>query len=276
MKKMMVVGAIVAAIMLIPEAVMAAVGTFSTTTSTPAVKGTSTGSGQGGYFYSATTGTAGTGVYGLAHSTKTGTSGVYGFANGTTGVTYGVYGRSSSSSLDASGVYGLATGTNEISNELHAQNGVYGRATGKGARGVYGLSTGSIGFGVSGAGTEVGVYGSVFNGSNGDGNYGMWSVNDMGIGGHLIADPGATGSYPDLAGFCAVGNSGSAECDFHEPFASGEQPIVVVTPAGDPGASARWWVTAAPTMENGFVLHLSPAPAGNVTFNYIVVGVLPQ
>lgn len=255
-------GVIAAAILLVPEAVMAAVGTFSSTTSTPAVKGTNSGSGQGGYFYNSTTSTAGTGVYGLAHSAKTGTAGVYGFANATSGVTYGVYGRAASNTENASGVYGLATGT------TGAVNGVYGRATGSDGDGVYGLSTGANGWGVEGSGTWIGVYGWAWNGSNGDGSYGVVSRNDLGVGGHIIADPRSDGTSSDVAGMCTVTASTSQTCNFHDPFPETANPIVVLTPTSDPGA-VTYWVTSS---GSNLTVHLSAS--STITFNYIVVGVL--
>jgi hypothetical protein len=61
-------------------------------------------------------------------------------------------------------------------------------------------------------------------------------------------------------------------CTFPNAFFTGTTPIVVVTPVdGNPGSN--FWVSAQ--SETGFTVNLAAAPSGNVTFNYIVVGVEP-
>jgi hypothetical protein len=91
-----VVVAIVAAIVLVPASVYAAVGSFSSTTATPGVKGTSS--------YS-----TGKGVAGYATSTSSSTHiGVYGNASGSGG--YGVYGQGPKFGVYSNGPLGIATG----------------------------------------------------------------------------------------------------------------------------------------------------------------------
>ena len=246
---------IVAALVLVPTAVLAAIGSFSSSTATTALTATATGAGRA---MTATSNTNNTAVftnkatsgawmtlYANQFSPSTSAAAVFGYAvNSGTGGPIGVYGRSNASA--GRGVLGIAAktlGTNY---------------------GVVGLANGDQGTGVLGSGNLAGLLGSAFFGvvgdspAIGDGSYGLWSLTDVGISGHLMAGGG------DIAGTCDVVAGTTALCSF--PHAFPTAPLVVLTPQGDPGGA--YWVTSTTT---GFTIHL--ANTGTVTFNYMAIGI---
>jgi hypothetical protein len=315
------VAAIVVGALLVPQAVLAAAGSFSSSNATPAVIGTNTmtgtnqapggrfscqangcravyatsnGTSAGSYgvyasakdptgralagFNTATTGTAiglsgqsssttGRGLNGLGLSqtganvggfleTKSrsdGAAGVFGWASNTSSVAqgagenYGVYGRVDGQGDNASGVLGRATATaNDPST-----NGVWGDAPSANGTGVFGSSTGGIGVvgiggvtGLLGMGAALGVLGD--SAGIGDGSYGVLSLSDAGVGGHLV---GKTGQ---LVGSCAwaANSATTAGCTFTVPFpGGGTPPVVLVIPMSDP--SDRWWMQSINQDVNG-------------------------
>jgi hypothetical protein len=262
MSKRLLIATVIALAVLTPTAVMAATGSFSSSSSTTALSVANTGSGKA---VNATSNTGTTGMftgnatfgprialYGLQRSASNTARGVYGYASSSgSGQTFGVYGRTDASGDDAAGVYGLANNANGF------VDGVLGLSKSDAGTGVYGV--GALA-GVAGAGPQVGVLGS--SGTAGDGSYGVWSLNDAAVSGHLV------GSGGDLAGTCDVlaQATSSSGCDFPDAFPAA--PIVVLTPTSNPGAA--YWVTTTTT---GLTVHLASAPSGTVTFNYMVVGI---
>ena len=82
----------------------------------------------------------------------------------------------------------------------------------------------------------------------------------------------------DHAGQVTVtaGNTTQAQA-FAVNYAGTGQPVVVVTPTSDPlalGVSVGYWVTYSGSAGawTGFTVNIQTALAGNVTFNYLVIG----
>ncbi len=107
--------------------------TYSCSSGTACVEGTSSGSGTGVYGTSVNA----DGVHGVTSATN-GNSGTSGISTGTSGSAHGVYGRSS----NGQGVYGTSS----------SNNGVEGHSTGSGASGVAGIQRGTS------SGSGDGVY----------------------------------------------------------------------------------------------------------------------
>ncbi len=107
--------------------------TFTCSSGTACVEGSSTGSAWGVYGV----GTIGDGVHGVTSSTN-GNSGTSGISTATSGSAHGVYGRSS----NGQGVYGTSS----------SNNGVEGHSTASGASGVAGIQRGTS------SGSGDGVY----------------------------------------------------------------------------------------------------------------------
>jgi hypothetical protein len=126
-------------LVLAPTAAIAAIGTFTSSTMTPAVKGTnsSTAANAKGVEGIATAGAA-SAVYGVSGSANASTNGVG--VNGS-GKKWGVLGVSAGTALNASGVWGNATAASAVDHF-----GVWGNAGGTG------------GIGVKGTGAKYGVY----------------------------------------------------------------------------------------------------------------------
>lgn len=326
--------AVLALAVIVPQAVYAAIGSFSSASSTTALTATNSSTGR------AFVGTSSTGITGLltrnatsgglptlqatSKSATSGASGVFGYNVSTsTGATYGVYGRSNatsgrgvygqgaatsgtnfgvyghSSSTAGRGVFGLGAATSG------ANYGVYGRSLSPAGTGVYGLNATSTGLGVWGDAGDTGVLGTGligvvggglfgvlgFGGTDpaangvfgfadagggvvgesfdiGDGSFGVYSNTDIGVLGHVVAKDG------QVAGTCTVAVTlTTATCTFPLAFGAGVTPIVVITPAEDPGAIVSW-VTAGSPATDSFVINLSAGATGDgLTFNYIVVGV---
>jgi hypothetical protein len=83
----------------------------------------------------------------------------------------------------------------------------------------------------------------------------------------------------DFAGQATVttGNTTKAVA-FGANYTGAGQPVIVLTPTSDPlalGVPVGYWVTysGSTTAWTGFTVNIQTALAGNVTFNYIVVGV---
>jgi hypothetical protein len=108
--------------------------TFSCSSGTACLEGSSTGSSTWGVYGTATTSD---GVHGVTSSTN-GNSGASGISTGTTGSAHGVYGRAS----NGQGVYGTSS----------SNNGVEGHSTGSGSSGVAGIQRGTS------SGSGDGVY----------------------------------------------------------------------------------------------------------------------
>ena len=99
--------------------------TFSCSSGTACVEGSSTGSSTWGVYG---TSISADGVHGVTSSTN-GNSGTSGISTGTSGSAHGVYGRAS----NGQGVYGTSS----------SNNGVEGHSTGSGASGVAGIQAGT-------------------------------------------------------------------------------------------------------------------------------------
>lgn len=127
--------------------------------------------------------------------------------------------------------------------------GIRGETTAPGGTGVLGLSP--YGTGLLGVGGDAGVL----------------SLGNVAADGHLL------GIGQNIAGPCTViATATSATCSFPTPFPTGIVPRVVVTPTGDPGGS--FWVSSVTV--NGFTVHtVAAAGVGGLTFDYVVVGVIP-
>jgi hypothetical protein len=108
--------------------------TFSCSSGTACLEGSSTGSSTWGVYGTATTSD---GIHGVTSSTN-GNSGASGISTGTTGSAHGVYGRAS----NGQGVYGTSS----------SNNGVEGHSTGSGSSGVAGIQRGTS------SGSGDGVY----------------------------------------------------------------------------------------------------------------------
>jgi hypothetical protein len=140
---------------------------------------------------------------------------------------------------------------------------VVGEDTNGLVRGVYGSGAG----GVWGQGTAVGVQGD-------GGAWGIWgfgsragvlSNSDLAVEGHIYAH-----SFGRVAGMCEMpAAQTSVHCSFQPSFRGSTIPIVAVTPRSNPGS--WYWVTSPDG--DGFTLNLAAAPAGNVDFNFLVIGV---
>lgn len=150
--------------------------------------------------------------------------------------------------------------------------GVYGVTQAPDGAGVRGDNRGhGSGPGVLGVGPLVGVLGRgrvsgvVGNsgGRPGDGTFGVTSYQDAYLGGHLVA------ANDNFVGRCEVpAGATTGSCTFTDPF-GGADPIVVLTPRGDPGGYS--WVSGV--SRKGFTINVSRTPGGGpVSFNYIVVG----
>jgi hypothetical protein len=242
-----------------PSAVLAATGSFSSSTSTNALSAVNSGSGKAigavsntgdtaKFVNTAHSGSSDTAVYGLQQSGSDGARGLFGYSvSQGAGRTYGVYGRTDASGDNASGLYGAAANSDGFT------NGVLGKSESTQGTGVFGVGA----FGVYGLGNAVGVVGD--SGAIADGSYGVWSFTDMATSGHLVGSN-------NLAGTCTVTASTTQTCAFDNPFPAA--PIVVITPAGDPSTAGAYWVVAT---TDHFTIHVTNA--ATLTFNYIVAGV---
>jgi hypothetical protein len=235
-----------AAVLVAPTVAWAATGSFSSSTSTPAVRATNSSTGlaidatsKGTVIRSTGSGTGG-GAAMFLRQTSTGnnSNALYAKTYVASGVHYGAWGVNVAA--QGAGVRGEGTNAN-------GGDGVIGTASSAGGAGVYG---GSPGVGVIGAGGEFGVL------SLGD-TAGAGNVYDFSDGG-WAGTCNATGTSNP----CTFGGT-----PFLDPTV---KPVVVVTPQGDPGGS--YWVTGANA--NGFTLRLATAPAGEVVFGYQVVGTI--
>jgi hypothetical protein len=240
MRKLWPLVVLLVAVLIVPNAVMAATGSFSSTTSTPALKAANSGSGR------------------AITASAARTHGAYITSNASFGTFHGVYGATRSASTNASGVLGFATAS------FGQTNGVWGRTTSPDGIGVFGDG----GTGVLGTG-DVGVvgFGPAF---------GVLSLGTLGVvGGPIVADGSVSGANmaSDVAGTCTVLQAAStAQCSFISGFPQGVVPVVVVTPTGNPGGN--FWVSGI--SGTGFSINMSsPASVGGLTFNYIVVGSVP-
>jgi len=234
------------AVLVVPAVASAAPGSFTSSTSTPAVRASNSSAGLGidaaskGTVIRATGSGTGTGsaMFLRQSSTGNGSNALYAKSYATSGVHYGVQGVNISP--QGAGVYGQ--GVNGSGGD-----GVIGEASSDGGAGVFGSSPGT---GVMGTG----------------GVFGVLSLGDTGSAGNVydLSDGG-------WAGTCdATGTSNL--CAFGTPFLDPSvAPVVVVTPQGNPGGS--YWVSGAG--QDGFTLNLASAPSGTVVFGYQVVGTIP-
>lgn len=249
------VAGLVAGLVLVPTAAVAAVGGFSSSTTTPALNAYNTGGGRSingaaagsqGLISVANGTQPGSAIYGLQRSSGASSNGVFGLASSPAGYHVGVWGATGSA--DSPGVLG----------ESRTGDGI--GVAGNGLVGVLGL------------GAVEGVRGDT-SGTPGDGTFGVASSQDAALEGHVLglATPGGGVQAGNFAGSCKVlATDTSATCNFPDAFGTGITPIVTATPTSDPVVS-RFWVTATAT---GVTIHLTSAPvSAAVTFNYVVVGV---
>ena len=228
--------AFVAGAVVVPSVAYAATGSFSSASTTPAVKATNSTSGLA--IDASSKGT-------VFRSTSSGTS------NGTA-----LWLKQYSSGAKSNGLFAKYYGPN---------NGVE-------HYGVYGVNSSDIGAGVLGEGNSspdaIGVQGVAAGGIGVYGSGAGWGVvsdGDFGTNGNVYD---AAGGW---AGTCAV-SAGSGTCTFKVPFAdTSAVPVVVLTPQSDPGGT--YWVSAADA--NGFTVSRAAGAAGTVTFGYQVVGTYP-
>jgi hypothetical protein len=141
---------------------------------------------------------------------------------------------------------------------------VQGLSPGNGA-GIYGNS---VGVGVYGQGNYIGtrglggMYGVV--GDAGTGGVGVVADPDLAVAEHIFVSVSGT-----LAGVCEIqAGHTSVACPLLD-FGRNGSPIVVATPTTNPGS--QYWITGTTTTE--FTLNLAAAPAANVDFNYLVIGI---
>jgi hypothetical protein len=233
-------------VLVAPAVALAAPGGFTSSNSTPAVSATNSSSGLGvdatskGTVIRATGSGAGSGsaMFLRQNSTGSGSNALYAKSYAPSGIHFGVQGVNISP--QGAGVYGQGV-------NLNGGDGVVGEALSDGGAGVVGSSPGT---GVLGTGEVFGVL--------------------------SLGDTGSAGNVYDLsdggwAGTCEA-TATSSPCAFGQPFLDPSvDPVVVVTPQGDPGGS--YWVSGA--NQDGFTLNLASAPSGTVVFGYQVVGTIP-
>lgn len=228
-----------AGLMLASGVAYAAVGVFSSSTTTPAVKATNTG--------------AGFAVEGLSTKSTAAKIESRGTHNGA-----------------ALWLRSLATGAQ--ANALYAKS----YPTSGEHYGVWGVANDFGGAGVRGQGAGTGVVGET-GGVPGDATFGVWSEQDLAANGHLVTFVNAL-EDGNLAGVCTVpAGLATVPCSFANDFFSNEfapvTPIVVLTPFGTTAAGLPGYSVQS-SNQSGFVISLSAgAPAGGLQFAYHVIGV---
>jgi hypothetical protein len=214
-----------------PVAAYAATGSFSSSNSTSAVTSTNTG---GGFALDAT-GTKNTSIRSTSQGTGSGSA---------------MFLRQ----------YSTGDGSNALYAKSYAADGTH--------FGVQGV-TSSLGAGIYGQGpNDTGVAGEGTVGVVGSGSaYGVASLGDtLTMGGNAYDNGGVSGLCTVQSG--ATSASCSFQISFIDPTAN---PIVVVTPQGNPGGS--FWVSDSNA--SGFTLHLSAAAPADVVFGFHVIGLYP-
>lgn len=91
--------------------------------------------------------------------------------------------------------------------------------------------------------------------------------------GHMQAGPVGGSANADLAGQATVTAAATTKAvTFTNNYLSTSQPVVVLTPTSAPGTT--FWVTyqGSTGAWSGFTVNLAASQAGNVTFNYQVIG----
>jgi hypothetical protein len=230
-----------------PQIALAATGSYSTSTSTPAVTATSTYS-SGRALYGKASGSTARAIHGWASNTSQ------------SAINTGIAGQTSAggSNFDEGTFGNFATGVKGVATANSTEVPLY-------TNGVWGNASSLVGTGVFGTSPGWGLYGI-------GGIYGVYSQGDLGSSGHLYQDWGSTVGddlRTDIAGECTMtAGTKVATCNFPSDFVLGTTPIVVVTPTTDPGSV--YWGTAT---LSAVTVNTASNVASNTTFNYVVVGI---